>query len=177
MYVYLSKILPLFVMPISVAIVLLLFALLFLRREMKMTSAGCITVAVLVLWVASMPVIAGMLYRHLESGYPPVPNSRVPVGDCIVLLGGALGAPLPPRVDTEMTESVDRVYKAAQLFRAGKAKTIIVTAGNQPWSESRWVEAELIRDLLMEWACLKSRSCSKAAAATPARTPSTPRTS
>jgi len=96
-------------------------------------------------------MIASMLYRHLESGYPPVPTSRVPTGDCIVLLGGALGAPLPPRVDTEMTESVDRVYKAAQLFRAGKAKTIVVTAGNQPWSESRWVEAELIRDLLMEW--------------------------
>ena len=34
---------------------------------------------------------------------------------------------------------------------AGKGRTVIVTAGNQPWSESRWTEAELIRDQLVEW--------------------------
>jgi uncharacterized SAM-binding protein YcdF (DUF218 family) len=28
---------------------------------------------------------------------------------------------------------------------------LIVTAGNQPWSLSPWAEADLIRDLLVEW--------------------------
>jgi uncharacterized SAM-binding protein YcdF (DUF218 family) len=58
---------------------------------------------------------------------------------------------MPPRVDIEFSGAVDRVYKAAALYRARKAPVVIVTAGNQPWSESHWSEAQLIRELLMEW--------------------------
>ncbi len=54
----------------------------------------------------------------------------------MIVLGGALGAALPPRVDVEMNEAVDRIYKTAALYRAGKAPAVIVTGGNQPWSES-----------------------------------------
>jgi uncharacterized SAM-binding protein YcdF (DUF218 family) len=46
---------------------------------------------------------------------------------------------------------VDRIYKAAALYRAGKTPVVIVTGGNQPWSESKTAEADLIRDLLIEW--------------------------
>ena len=43
------------------------------------------------------------------------------------------------------------VYKAAQLFRAGKGKVLIVTGGNLPWVPSERPEAELVRALLVEW--------------------------
>jgi uncharacterized SAM-binding protein YcdF (DUF218 family) len=151
MYVYVSKILPLFVMPLGLALVLLLVALLFLRRGWKKTASGLLTVTALGLWLASTPFVAQELYRSLERQHPPVSLAEVPATDCIVLLGGAVGPALPPRTDIEMGEAVDRVYKTAQLYRAGKAPRIIVTAGNQPWSESPWVEAELLRDLLIQW--------------------------
>ena len=51
MYVYLSKILPLFVMPLGVALILLLVALLFLRRGWKKTASGLLTVSVVGLWL------------------------------------------------------------------------------------------------------------------------------
>ena len=60
-------------------------------------------------------------------------------------------APAPPRVDIEFNDSVDRVHKAAELFHAGKAPYLIVTGGNQPWSTSQKSEADLIRDLLVQW--------------------------
>ena len=44
-----------------------------------------------------------------------------------VTVPGRLEAAAAPRVDIEMSEAVDRVYKAAQLYRAGKAPVIIVT--------------------------------------------------
>ena len=28
---------------------------------------------------------------------------------------------------------------------------LIISAGNQPWSQSPWDEADIVRDLLMEW--------------------------
>jgi uncharacterized SAM-binding protein YcdF (DUF218 family) len=151
MYVYLSKILPIFVMPLSVVLLLLLVALLFLRHGRRKTMGGFLALAMAVLWVASTPLVANLLYGSIESQYPAQPLDQVPVGGCVIVLGGVVGAPLPPRVDLELNDSIDRVYKTAELYRAGKAPFVIVTGGNQPWSASGTAEAELIRELLMEW--------------------------
>jgi uncharacterized SAM-binding protein YcdF (DUF218 family) len=87
----------------------------------------------------------------VESRYPPVAMEQVPVSDCIIVLGGVVQAPARPRLDVEFNDSVDRVHKAAALFKAGKAPYLIVTGGNQPWSTVTNSEADLIRDLLVEW--------------------------
>jgi len=150
-YVYLSKILPLFVMPVSVVLILSVVALFMLQRGMKRTASGVLAAAIALLWVASTPMVAQGLYRGLESRHPAQSVDDVPEADCIVLLGGVVGAPLAPRVEADLGENIDRVYKSAQLYRAGKARSLIVTAGNQPWSQSPWAEADLIRELLMEW--------------------------
>jgi len=150
-YVYLSKILPLFVMPLGVVFTLLLVALILLRFEKRRTAAIFVVLSFAVLWIASTPLVADRLYRHIESSYPPVSSADIPVSDCIVLLGGVVAAPLAPRIEMDMNDAVDRVYKAAQLYRDGKGKMLIVSAGNQPGSTSPWDEADIVRDLLMEW--------------------------
>jgi len=151
MYIYLSKILPLFVMPVGLVLILLLAALLFLRRGMQRTAGGLLLSAVALLWLASAPFVAERFYRALEGRYPPLALQDVPQGGCIVLLGGTVSPALPPRVNMEFNDSVDRVYQAARLYRAGKAPYVIVTGGNQPWSAAPWTEADLIRELLVEW--------------------------
>ena len=151
MYIYLSKILPLLVMPLSIVLLLLLVALMLLRHGKRKTLGGFLVLALVVLWTASMPLVAKLLYGSLESQYPAMPLDQVPAGGCIIVLGGAVGAPIPPRVDIDLSGAVDRVYKTAELYRAGKAPYVIVTGGNQPWSKSGPAEAELIRDLLMQW--------------------------
>jgi uncharacterized SAM-binding protein YcdF (DUF218 family) len=150
-YVYLSKILPVFVMPISVVMLLVVVAIVLLRRGLAKSAVGVLTAAVAVLWVTATPWVAEALYRNLESRYPPLALADVPQAGCIVLLGGAVAPPLKPRVDTEFSDAIDRIYKSAQLYRAGKARMLVVTAGNQPWSLSPWAEADLIRELLVEW--------------------------
>ena len=138
-------------MPLGVVLFLSLVALLLILRDFKKTAAGFIALAVVVLWAGSMPIVAHHLYLNLESRYPARPLNTIPRVDCIVLLGGAVGPPLPPRLEIEFNEAIDRVYKTAELYRKNKGETVIVSAGNQPWSESSWAEAELIRDLLVEW--------------------------
>jgi uncharacterized SAM-binding protein YcdF (DUF218 family) len=138
-------------MPLSVVFLLALLALIFLRYNERRTAVGFLTLALVVLAVSSMPFVAGMLYRNIESHYPPVPLADVPVGGCVIVLGGAVGAAMPPRVTHDFGEAIDRVYLTAKLYRAGKAPIVIVTGGNQPWSESETAEADLIRDVLMEW--------------------------
>jgi len=138
-------------MPMTIGIFLILLALFLLRRDMRKAMTVVLCLAILVFWISSTPFVASRIYQQVESQHPALPLSQIPDGDCIVVLGGAVSAPMPPRVDVDFNEAVDRVYKAAQLHREGKGRVVIVTAGNQPWSESRWVEAELIRDLLVEW--------------------------
>lgn len=150
MYVYLSKLLPLLVLPVGVVFVLGFLALVLLLLGRRKTSAGFLVIALAVLWVASMPLVANTLYGRLEQTYPPVAMADIPPGDCIVLLGGAVGPAIAPRVDTEFNEAIDRVYKASQLYLARKGSVVIVTAGNQPWAEPGPPEAELISRLLVE---------------------------
>jgi uncharacterized SAM-binding protein YcdF (DUF218 family) len=151
MYVYLSKILPLFVMPLGVTLFLGLVALILLRKGKIRTATGFVAVAMVYLWVMATPIVGEGLLRRVESAFPPVPMSKVPEAGCMIVLGGVLQAPAPPRIDVEFNDSVDRVYKAAELYQAGKAPYVIVTGGNQPWSRSGKAEAELIQDLLVKW--------------------------
>lgn len=151
MYVYLSKILPLFVMPLSLGLILAFAALVLLRRDSRRIAAACIVGAIALVWFAATPLVAEQFYRGLEELYPPQPLTKVPDADCIILLGGLVAPPVAPRVDTEFTDAVDRLFKAAELFRAGKGRSLIVSAGNQPWSTSPWAEADLLREQLMAW--------------------------
>ena len=139
------------VLPIGLVIELSLIALFFLWKGWRKTSTTFLLSAMLVLWAASMPFLAHTLLGKLEQDYPAVMMTEVPVRHCIVLLGGAVEPVLPPRIDIDMHEAVDRVRKAAQLFRAGRGRLIIVTGGNQPWSPFIEPEADAMRTLLLEW--------------------------
>jgi uncharacterized SAM-binding protein YcdF (DUF218 family) len=77
--------------------------------------------------------------------------AKTPTAEVAIVLGGAVGQPLPPRVEAGLSETSDRVLHAARLYKAGKIKRILVTAGNIPWVSSVKPEAELIKDLLVEW--------------------------
>ncbi|MBT8039528.1 MAG: YdcF family protein [Gammaproteobacteria bacterium] len=151
MYVYLSKILPLFVMPLGIALLFLFVALLILRTGRRRLGSGVVLLAFVWIWVMATPIVGEGLLRRVESAYPPPPMAVVPTANCIIVLGGVVEAPAPPRIDVEFNDAIDRVHKAAELFHAGKAPYLIVTGGNQPWSNARASEAELIRDLLISW--------------------------
>lgn len=151
MYIYLSKILPLLILPVGIVIELAVLALLFQLGGKRKTSTVFLLTALLVLWGSATPLVANTLYGKLERVYPPVAVLDIPSRPCIVLLGGAVAPMMLPRVDVDMGDSVDRVRKAAQLQRMGKGRLIIVAAGNQPWAQYQQPEAEATQVLLQEW--------------------------
>jgi uncharacterized SAM-binding protein YcdF (DUF218 family) len=132
----LSKILPLFVLPPGICILLALAGLLFRRKLL-------VWVAVVLLWVLSLPVVGDALMHRLEVPYHRISMDRVRKADAIVVLGGVLrqidGAPLG-----EWGESADRFEGGIDLFRAGKAPIIVFTAGQMPWQPDCKPEGELL---------------------------------
>jgi len=151
MYIYLSKILPLLILPIGIVFEFSLIALYLLWRRKRKSSMVFLATAMLVLWVSSMPIVADTLLGRLEAQYPPVALSDIPTSECIIVLGGAVEPALAPRLDIDFKEAADRVYKTATLYIAGKSPLIIVAGGNQPWSSFDQSEAQAIRLLLMDW--------------------------
>ena len=81
---FLNKLLPLFVLPLGLALLLLLLAL---WRKQRWP----VVAAVVLLCLASMPVVGNMLIGWLESRYPAVPVAQVEPADAVVVLGGILG--------------------------------------------------------------------------------------
>jgi uncharacterized SAM-binding protein YcdF (DUF218 family) len=147
-YVYLSKILPNMLMPLSLALLLLVAALL-ARRSSHRFLRGLVGFALIVLWISATPLVAEFLLGRLEGHYPAVSVRSLPDNQCIILLGGVVGPATGPRVDLDLNASADRVFKVVELFRLGKGHTIFVTAGNQPWSGPVPTEAALIAELLV----------------------------
>ncbi len=151
MFVYLSKILPLMVLPTGLAIELMLLALVSLWRGWRRMAMISIALAVSVLAVFSMPRVADSLLAGLERRHPPVPLAEVPAERCIAVLGGAVEPALAPRVDLDLDASADRLRTAALLHRAGKGEFLLVSGGNWAWPWLDESEAQAMAMALQEW--------------------------
>lgn len=151
MHLYLSKLLPLLVYPVSLTLLLAGFSGLCVILRWRRLASFTIVLAILMLWVSATPAVGEFLYGALECQYPPLAVADAPTADAIIVLGGAVGQPLPPRRAPDLNDAIDRVVHAARLYRAGKAPIIVIAAGNLPWGWALQPEAELIADLLVEW--------------------------
>lgn len=98
-----------------------------------------------------MPVTAHFGLRALESRYPPQSLRDVQAADVAIVLGGAVTGPVAPRPGPDLGEAADRVLVAAELYRAGKVRRVVVSGGNLPWQSETEPEAETIRNLLIFW--------------------------
>jgi uncharacterized SAM-binding protein YcdF (DUF218 family) len=146
-----SKLLPLFLYPLGLVIWLILIGGLFAAFKFRRFAASMVATALVVLWISSTPVLAQWALASLERQYPARTIAETPEADVAIVLGGAIGQPVPPRVEAHLSGASDRVLHAARLYRAGKVKRILVSAGNLPWVPAVNPEAQLIRELLVEW--------------------------
>lgn len=133
MFVYLSKLLPLFVYPLGLACILLILALVLEKR--RRWRRGIMIVALVLLWLASNRWVSFGLARSLE--WQNLPPDPMPQAEVIVLLGGGTESADYPRPMTEVNGAGDRVLYAAKLYQEGIAPNILVSGGNLDFSESR----------------------------------------
>lgn len=147
--ILLSKILPPLFFPLGLVIGLcLLAAWLAFRRGAR--AAGVVALSAgIVIYAGSSQVVVDPLARGLERRYlPPVDYPRA---SAIVLLGGAMEAMLPPRVEVETRSPADRPLHAARLWKRGLAPVIVATGGYIPFlTDAPGSEADLYARLLAE---------------------------
>jgi uncharacterized SAM-binding protein YcdF (DUF218 family) len=87
------------------------------------------SVALLWLVLAATPVVSYAIRGSLESRYPPVAPSALPVADAIVVLGGGVRPPEAVGFGPNLSGGADRYWHAARLYHAGRAPVIVVSGG------------------------------------------------
>lgn len=132
MFVILSKFLPLIFYPLGIAIILLILALVFYKKQ-KINSF-LIAGSIFILWLSSTSFVANSLARSLEWQY--LPPQEIPHTEIAVVLGGGTDAKVYPRTTDEINGAGDRVYFALQLYRQGKVNHLLLSGGEITWLNS-----------------------------------------
>jgi len=150
MPLYLTKLLPQLIYPLSISLWLFILSFLLVFRRKK-TAAGLLLASIAILWICSTQVCSSYLIASLEKQYPSVPIAESPKADQIVVLGGAVSTVNYPKIKVGITDASNRILHAARLFRAGKAPKIITSGGSIPWMGSPVPESQAVTALLSEW--------------------------
>ncbi len=141
--IYLHKILPLFLLPTGLTLLLIGLGLALKRK--KFIAAGLIT-----LWGASTPILSDALMTWVESPYVRVAVHQVAPADAIVVLsGGRVVAPGPVAISE--WQDADRFFGGLELFKAGKAPWLIFTGGWVPWEPHAQPEGEVLKGHAQQW--------------------------
>ena len=133
-----------FLLPTTIALMLLVAAPLFRRRH-RMRRL-CYALGILVLVVCGNGWVVNRMVRPLEWRY--LPPDPVPSADAILILSGGVRDRRPPRPTVEVNEAGDRVLYGAELFRQGRAPVVFCTGDIGTGSIGTHPEAEDMRMLL-----------------------------
>jgi uncharacterized SAM-binding protein YcdF (DUF218 family) len=153
MFLYFSKLIPLFFYPIGLAAMLGFLGLFWVWRKRLRLAVSSISLALFVLLFFSAPVVSKWLLGSLEGQYPAVATEKFPKVQAIVVLGGSLHSPNARHADVELAEGSDRILEAARLYKAQKAPLILMSGGNIDFltAENIPPESQLMTQLAQEF--------------------------
>ena len=129
-FLFLSKLLPLFIYPLGLSCILLLVAFWFCFKRSRWTFLP-ILLAFIILMTAGNIGFSNRLVTSLERQYLPLKNT--PQADAIVVLGGSTRNNEPPRIIPDLSERGDRLLYGVKLYKDGAAPYILLTGGRIDW--------------------------------------------
>jgi len=137
--IYLHKILPTFVLPIMLVIIVILIGLIKNKKKLIYISIG-------VLYVLSTPLFSNNFFKLVEGSEYRKPISAIDSADAIVVLSGMLE--INEMVDSTYIEwgDPDRFFGGIALFKAGKAQKLVFTGGKMPWDKAKKTEGEVLKE-------------------------------
>jgi uncharacterized SAM-binding protein YcdF (DUF218 family) len=134
--IYLHKILPVFVLPVGITLLLVLSGLRLRRRSLVWTGMT-------VLWLSSTPLISGLAVRVTEGWAERGVAGDAPEADAIVVLSeGRVLA--PGKAAVSEWNGADRFFGGVELFKAGKSPLLVFTGGAVPWEPNAVPEGDIL---------------------------------
>lgn len=129
----LSKLLPLALYPLGLALLLQILGLLGRRRRWR---TGCGAAGVAVLWLAAMPLVSRQLVWGLEERASQLTPDPIPKADAVLVLGGSLRLAPGPRRSGAMDGPGERLLTGVDLLRRGRAPWLVVSGGRIAFTDN-----------------------------------------
>jgi uncharacterized SAM-binding protein YcdF (DUF218 family) len=147
MFLFLSKLIPLFFYPMGATCFVLIVALGLWWINSRLTPTAICT-ALIILFLSGNTWVSMFLAQSLE--WQNIVKTELPTADAIVILGGGTKSQAYPRPDVDFADAGDRVWYGANLYHAKKAPKIIVSGGRLAWMGSGSPESEDLTKLLVK---------------------------
>lgn len=167
--VLLIKVISAFIYPLGLVCVFAALSLLGMLLRRALFTRLCVLFAILILVLASSPIVATKLTANLENQYPQHVLDDIAKHDAAIVLGGGLRIPLPPAQHTQLAHGSDRYWYAVQLFRAGKVDKIVLSGGNIYTQKGLEGEVYYASLLLQEWGVPEASIVTEASSRTTAQ--------
>jgi uncharacterized SAM-binding protein YcdF (DUF218 family) len=148
-FLFLSKLLPLFLYPLGLVFLLLVTTLILWWKYPRWLPIPVI-IACFILFIGGNIWVSNLLVKSLEWQYISTLD-KLPKAEAIVILGGGVKPMIHPRPMIDVAESGDRVIYGAKLYKMGKSSLIIPTGGRIPWRGGKNLpsEADDMTELLL----------------------------
>lgn len=136
--IYLHKILPIFILPIMLIIIIILIGLFKNKKKIIYIGIG-------LLYIFSTPIFFNNFFKLIEGSEYRKPLNSINNADAIVVLSGMLG--INEVGDSTYIEwgDPDRFFGGIELFKAGKAQMLVFTGGKLPWDKAKKTEGNILK--------------------------------
>jgi uncharacterized SAM-binding protein YcdF (DUF218 family) len=135
--IYLHKILPVFVSPIFIVLVLSVIGLITRRRAWGVCS-------ICLLYAASMPIVADHLISGRDRNLERLLPSDAPVSEAVVVLGQGMSWIKAKNSFIPDWNDPDRFFGGVELMLADKAPRLVFTGGKLPWQLTDETEGDVL---------------------------------
>jgi uncharacterized SAM-binding protein YcdF (DUF218 family) len=142
--IYLYKILPLFLMPIMVVILLIVIGIYKKRNSF-------IYLAIALLYILSTPMFSDAFFKLVEGDQHRKCIANIEQADAIVVLSGMLSLHEIDGEEYVEWGNPDRFFGGIALMKAGKATNLIFTGAKMPWGKSRRTEGAVLTDHAIQY--------------------------
>ncbi|MFM1748975.1 MAG: hypothetical protein RLZZ188_2641 [Verrucomicrobiota bacterium] len=136
----LNKLLPVFLLPLGLALICLALGVV-LRRRWPVIAAAAI------LYVGSIEAFSDRLLGWLERIYPALAVEATGPADAVVVLSGMLGPPPAPGCTLNLGDAWDRFEGGMALLEARRAEWLVFTGGKVPWEKRPQLEGDELKAL------------------------------
>ncbi len=137
--IYLHKILPIFILPIMLVIIVILTGLIKNKKKLIYISIG-------VLYIISTPIFSNNFFKLVEGSEYRKPICAIDSADAIVVLSGMLGINEVGDSTYIEWEDPDRFFGGMALFKEGKAQKLVFTGGKMPWNKAKKTEGDVLKE-------------------------------
>ena len=141
--IYLHKILPFFLSPLGVSLILLI-AFCFNRQK------SFIFLSLSILLISTNPFFGNYLFAKLEYPYKPVSYNSIKNADAIVVLSGGMGHVKEGNISRYQWGLPNRFFAGVSLIKKEKAEKLIFTAGQLPWDDGWSPEGFVLKKKALE---------------------------